>query len=575
MKNLGKLISIMFLLSAVGFSQSQIAGSNNYALGGSSVMRVAKPSALFLNPGELARIHTRELFLGTNRFESLPTIGVAHFIPYVGTFAFGIGNEFSASQYSLGYARIIGTRHTVGGSLNYIKNSKPEVTFSLGSSVHFPGIEGINSGIMTGLSLMNLSSNSSLSEQQLNVGVGYWLMPNRLRMQGSWLYERKESEFPFGAEYLLNSEVAVQVGTNSFDEFACGLSYALEVMSMDFAVGKQSISFSVNVRYGDDPRQLSERYYEEGIKSYEEEQYPQAKISFLNALQYDEYYESARTYIGLSEGVTETSTRFLLTEAKQFEKEGKYLSAKKNYLKFLSSHSNDVLVMNRLRALQPKLHEEAMKIFVIADSLKQLGMFDAARIRYQQAFDCDSEDETILQTLSEMEKMIADSVAVYLAKGGSRLERNQLEAAQIAYEQVLRYNSTNPEAKKNLSIIESKLRASSDAVKSQRSTKELFDKGKSAFEQENYLEAISVFQEYLKQDPKNKDAQTFIDRARDSLVPKVEEYFKIGLQYYVEENYKKALEVWNIALTIKQDHQAILEYKNRAELKLKALEKLK
>ncbi|MBI5214239.1 MAG: hypothetical protein HY960_00640 [Ignavibacteriae bacterium] len=575
MKNVGKIFSIILLLSVVGFSQSQIAGSNNYALGGSSVMRVAKPSALFLNPGELARIHTRELFLGTSRFESLPIIGVAHFVPFVGTFGIGIGNEFGSSQYSIGYARIIGTRHTVGGTLTYINNTNPEITASLGSSVHFPGTEGKNSGIMAGLSLINLSSNSSLNEQQLNAGVGYWLMPNRLRLQGSLLYEHNDTEFPLGAEYLLSSELALQAGTKSFDDFACGVSYEMPAMNVDFAVGKQSLSFSVNFRFGDDPRQISERYYEEGIKLYEDDAFSQARNSFVHAIEYDEYYEPARTYIGLSQGVTETSTRFLLTEAKQFEQEGKYLAAKKNYLKFLSSHPDDAMVTNRLRALQPKLHEEAMKIFVVADSLKQLGMYDAARDRYQQAFDCDSEDETILQTLSEMEKMIADSVAVYLSKGGARMERNQLEAAQIAYERVLRYNSNNPEAKRNLAIIESKMKASSDVVKTQRSSKELFDKGKVAFEQENYLEAIGIFQEYLKQDPKSKEAQTFVDRSRDSLVPKVEEYFKIGLQYYVEENYKKALEVWTKALTIKPEHQAILEYKKRAELKLDALEKLK
>ncbi len=575
MKHLGKILIIISFLTTTVLAQSQIGGSNNYALGGSSVMRVAKPSALFLNPGELARIHTRELFLGTNRFEALPAISVTHFAPFVGTFAFGIANEFGSSQYSLGYARILGSRHTVGGTLNYINTTNPEVTVSLGTSVHFPGIEGRNSGVMAGLSMLNLSSNSSLNQQQLNAGVGYWLMPNELRLQGSWLYQNKDSEFPIGAEYLLSNELAVQAGTFSFEDFSCGVSYAMQSMNVDFAVGERGISLSVNFRFGDDARQVSERYYEDGIKSYDQEQYAQARTSFVNAMEYDEYYESARTYIGLSEGVAETSNRFLLTEARQFEQDGKYLSAKKNYLQFLKSHPDDGLVMNRLRALQPKLHEDAMKLFVVADSLKQLGMYDAARLRYQQAFDCDAEDETILQALSEMEKMIADSVAVYLAKGNARLEKNQLESAQIAFEQVLRYNSKNPEAKKNLSLIESRLKASTDATQTQRDTKELFQKGKSAYDQENYLEAISIFTEYLKQEPKSKDAQTYIDRSRDSLIPKVEEYFKIGLQYYVEENYKKALEVWNKALTIKPEHQAILEYKKRAELKLEALEKLK
>jgi tetratricopeptide (TPR) repeat protein len=101
------------------------------------------------------------------------------------------------------------------------------------------------------------------------------------------------------------------------------------------------------------------------------------------------------------------------------------------------------------------------------------------------------------------------------------------------------------------------------------------EKGKELFTLEKYTEALNVFLSVLKQDERHREAKTYLDRTRQILQPMVDNYFRTGLQHYTKENYKAALEEWEKGLLINPDHQGTLEYKKRAEEKLKALERLK
>ncbi|GEM_PF-2385298 len=557
-------------------SLGQMSGTHNYGMGESSVMRNRGVSALFLNPGELARIHNQELYISANRFSEMPGIGVAHFVPSLGTFAFGIGNEFGISQYSLGFGKIFYDYQTVGGAINYISGpGTDDVTLSLGTTIHLPEAEGKNSGLLLGVSAIDFSSNTSLVSQRFMAGAGYWFLPRKLILQGSWLYENQESKLAFGGEYILSPQIAIQAGTKQFEEVSAGIRYKLPAMNLDLSAGKLGISFSVSFRINEDPEIIRDNNYDRGIKSYTQENYAEAKEAFKISLDYDEYFEPARTYINLSQGVNETTTRLWLKEAEAHERDGNYLDAKKNYTKVLKSFPDNIMAKSRLIGIQPHLEKEATQIATVADSLVVKEKYDAAREQYLLAFEYNPEDEGILQRLSSMERLIADSVAFYLASGNASLEKNQLDGAQKSYGKVLEFNPGNPEAEKNLSIVENRKRTAQNVVKTTRITKESFEKGKSAFDSQNYFDAISYFADYLKIDPKNSEAEDYINRSRELLKPKIESYFKLGLQYYVDENYKQALEVWNRALIISPDHKAIIEYKKRAELKMDALEKLK
>jgi tetratricopeptide (TPR) repeat protein len=89
------------------------------------------------------------------------------------------------------------------------------------------------------------------------------------------------------------------------------------------------------------------------------------------------------------------------------------------------------------------------------------------------------------------------------------------------------------------------------------------------------MDALRVFLQVLDRNPRHREATELIDRTRQILKPEVETFFRIGLQLYTKENYKLAIEEWDKALLIDPNHQGTVEYRKRADEKLKALEKLK
>lgn len=108
-----------------------------------------------------------------------------------------------------------------------------------------------------------------------------------------------------------------------------------------------------------------------------------------------------------------------------------------------------------------------------------------------------------------------------------------------------------------------------------RKKDEQFEEAKTALAEGRNLEALKMLLELSKQQTKYKDLNTFIDLAREQLMPIVERQFKNGLSYYAKEDYSKAIVIWDEALLINPRHTSILEYRKRAEEKLKALEQLK
>lgn len=575
MKTIYSILLFTCIFTFMAYSQTQVAGSTNYALGGSSVMKLEHSSALFLNPGELARIRYQEMTLSTNHFSTLPSISAVRFYPFLGTFGAGISNEFDRTQYSFGYARSFGTHQTLGGSINLLQGNFSEVTLSLGSSIHFPDAEERQSGLLAGVSVLNFSSDLKSPNFVANAGAGYWIVPKKFLSQFAAQYQNEETKFSLGAEYIVNSEFTVQLGTKSFEEISAGVSYTIPAFRFDLSAGAQGLLFTVALRFSDDPKYLSGKHFENGIKLYEDEQFTEASAEFRSSSEYDEYNAAASTYIKLAETVTETSAKLLLREARKYEEENNFLEAKKIYEQILKNNPNHITATRRLKEIKPQVHELAITMLRKADSLSSKKQFGDARTIYDQVVSMESDNAILKQRVTYLDQLISDSVSYYLVKAKSRMEKNQLELAKFAYEEVLDYDPDNAEAKTNLTSINAKIKVMLQTVKTSQNNRESLDKGKRTFEQKNYFEALNVFNEILMREPQNEVALDYVEKIHTVLLPKVEEYFKVGLQAYVDENYRRALLIWNNALTIKPDHQAILEYKKRAEQKLEALEKLK
>ncbi|MEE9225084.1 MAG: tetratricopeptide repeat protein [Bacteroidota bacterium] len=558
------VVLILVELTALSVSaQSQVAGSKNYGLGGSSVMWLPRSAALFLNPAEVARLHQDEFFLSTHRFSTVPSLSAAHFIPFVGTFVVGIANESNHNWYSAGYGRLVGKHQTVGGALNVIRDGFTRLAVSFGTALHLPDSPSQNSGLHAGLSVVNLSSEVRSPLFGLNVGGAYWIVPNTIRWQAAWQLQGVNRAFLMGTEFRMNSRVSLQAGTLAFKTLSAGVSLSTSYLNADLTVGDVGISLSLNFRIGENARDIRNRYYQRGLEAYDEDRYFDAREHFLTALQYDEYYPHARTMANLTTAVMETTIAVYYREGTSYEERGDYIQAIKMYSQVLLAYPDHENAQQRLNEVQPKLHEHIQQLIVAGDKLRDQKKFNHARRTYERVLDIDPGSQEVPFRITEMETLIRKSIQAHLTRAKAFLASNQIEEARKHYERVLVFDRRNAEAKSGL-----------ESVKARRTTEELFEHGKSSFDEANYFEALATFLDVLQSDEEHLDAKSYLERTREILLPKVEDFFKRGLRLYVKEDYRAALEVWNKALFIQPNHQVTLEYSKRTEKKLKALEKL-
>jgi len=236
----------------------------------------------------------------------------------------------------------------------------------------------------------------------------------------------------------------------------------------------------------------------------------------------------------------------------------------KMYSRVLKVDPTDDEASTRLHDLESKFRSHVSQLIETADSLMGEKKFDQARASYQEALDFDPGNTGTEQKLAGLDSMIVDRVQYHTERARNFQAKNQVEEARKEYEMILTYDAKNSFALNRL-----------EAFKVRKASLDLFDKGKTLFDQGNYFGALTIFLDFVQREPNNKDAKTYIDRSRGMLQSSVERQFKTGLQLYVKENYKAALEVWDKVLIIAPDHQTTLEYSKRAKEKLEALEKLR
>ncbi len=554
------LVSLAVISAALP-ALSQLSGSKDYGLGGSSVMWYPRAGGLYLNPGEISRLHQTEFMISTSKFSNLASMSAVHFEPFIGTFAAGISNVQGFDQFSAGYARLWYRQHTIGGSVNVMPDSPTKVSLSLGSSAHFSDSSSQNSGFHVGVSVINLLADLKSDLFSATAGVAYWVRPEYVRVQAAFLQQVKP-HYLLGIDVRPFSWVTLQVGTQSFQRVSGGLSFPLPYLTAEISGGANGVALSFNFRISDPGANQRDRYFDMGMKAFQEERYSDAKQHFLTSLQYDEYFSQARTLADQTSEALEANTLKYLVEARTLEGKGNYAEASKKYGQVVRMDPNNSDARTQMTEMQTRVQTQVKQLMNTGDSLMDKKNYERAQRLYEQALESDPDSELLILRLQDVAVLLKQTTQSSLARAKSLLDRSQLDEAQREYERILSSDARNTQARTGL-----------ETIKTRRVTDQV-EQGKTAFNEAKYFEALTIFSEILQRDDKNREAKTMFDKTREALLPEVDKFFKAGLQFYVKENYKSAIESWDKALLIQPQHQATLEYYKRAQEKLKAIEKL-
>ncbi|MEW5799272.1 MAG: hypothetical protein AB1728_09720 [Bacteroidota bacterium] len=547
---------LIIACSVAGIAQSFDIEGKEYGLASSSVMWLPRSSALFLNPAELGRIHQDEFLLHTNRFRSMTAMAGSFAIPFFGTFSGGISTKDSLTHYSIGYGRRIGRYHTVGTAVSIISPIQDGFRYSFGGTLHFPSSIQ-NSGVHAGFSIFNLPK-----EAFLNGGIAWWVVPDWFRLQVA-AQNRIHRAMIYGGEFLVSKSVGLLIGSRAFKSLHGGISYQAEAFAADLTAGRSGISFSINVVLGTTAQEKRDIAYDEGYNLFSEKRFNEAARKFSIALEYDEYDDDSYAMANDARTARDSTESSFLSLAQSYEREQNYPAAIDAYLTVLRANPSNTQAEAQLTKARRDFHSYIGYLIFTGDSLMENKERGLARKNYELVLKYDPENDIASSRIDDLENLSKENVKGILQRAQTLLNRKQFESAQKEYERVLTLEPKNSRAKAGLTSITS------------RKKDEQFEEAKTALAEGRNLEALKMLLELSKQQTKYKDLNTFIDLAREQLMPIVERQFKNGLSYYAKEDYSKAIVIWDEALLINPRHTSILEYRKRAEEKLKALEQLK
>lgn len=87
----------------------------------------------------------------------------------------------------------------------------------------------------------------------------------------------------------------------------------------------------------------------------------------------------------------------------------------------------------------------------------------------------------------------------------------------------------------------------------------------------NLKKAISSFNQALEIEPKNAKADQYLQETQQELNALVEEHLKQGIKYFTQDALQEAMDEWNTVLELDPSNQKALDYKERTQRKLDAL----
>lgn len=574
--NIPRLIvvwSVILLNNHPLLGQLQEAGTSDYALANSSVAWIPRSSSLFLNPGELARLHQNDFNVSSGRFRSVASMSGDMFVPFVGTFGLGVAPDGNSTLYSAGFGRLVYKYSTIGGAVSILTNVRGGFRFSLGTALHMPS-RGEESGWHVGVSVMNLPVRGIA-----NAGVGYWILPARMRVQFATqtritravlargdvkvnFATDRRAEF-LGGEVKVSEKLSLQAGVRGFKYGSAGFSYSTPYAVAELAAGSKGLSFSVNIRFGDAASYNHRLALGQAKEAYIDGRYSGAQRLFATSVEFDEYDEYARARARRTKVVMDASIAALLKQADAAVREDDYPAAMKAYGEILRMDPSESGVATQRANVGTKFRSYIDRLLASGDSLLNRKELAAARRFYEQVLDTDPDNDTASERIDQLNVLSKKNVRASLGRARSYLKGNRLDDAQREFEMILAAEPNNSRAREGL-----------NAVRSRRVNAQL-EEAKTAFNEQNYFDALTMLLDVLQKESGNEEAQTYLEKTRDALRAEIDPLFKRGLQFYIKEDYKSAISEWDKALLIQPTDSTILEYRKRAADKLKALEQLK
>ncbi|MBN2357518.1 tetratricopeptide repeat protein [candidate division KSB1 bacterium] len=306
----------------------------------------------------------------------------------------------------------------------------------------------------------------------------------------------------------------------------------------------------------------AQEYFYAGLGFYQQKKYDQAEAQFTQALIISPDFTEASHYLNLinsERAHIEEMIEKHIGEGERLQRNKDWSGALDRYQQVLELDPDHTAAKSKIEETLDQRNVHLDQLFSRADASRKRGDRNIAKRLLREIIEIrpsyPGARSMLDQLLTSREKA---QRYIELAKQYS--EQYRWESAVVALDSAQTYYPTSSEAKRMRRKVYENLNSD-----------RLMRIGRTAYRQGRFRDVIDVADAILKKEPRHQAARELQQQCQARIDRLVDEYFNQGIQLFTEEKYREAIAEWQKALRLNPSHRGSLEYKKRAEERLRAL----
>ena len=314
-------------------------------------------------------------------------------------------------------------------------------------------------------------------------------------------------------------------------------------------------------------RDEAEQLFVRGLGYYEQKKYLNAREQFQQAVALTPNYDEAQVYLDKTQTkLQEQKERIdrLLVEAVRYNRQQQFNRAYRAYREIFDLDPANETAKQGLRLLQNRIDAEVSEKLQAANRAFERGDHSQANELSRQILDLvpqHEEAKNLQQRINQLNSRRADD---YVRRGLEYFEAKDWKNAVDEFDKALGVDPKNRLAEQKR-----------QEALSQSNIQQLFEQAQTHYNRNQLLKAIEFYKTILEREPRNAAAREKLDECQRRLDFYVDNYFKNGLNLFINDDYENAIREFDKALVLNPMHKQSVEYKQKARQSLEALKRLR
>jgi tetratricopeptide (TPR) repeat protein len=307
-------------------------------------------------------------------------------------------------------------------------------------------------------------------------------------------------------------------------------------------------------------------YYYRGLGYYSQRNLERAREEFVKALEKLPRFGEAQDYIDRIAKEQQANRKVLsdlMIEARRFEENQAWAAALNRYQQMLRINSEHSLASERIMVMRQRIQSWADQEITRVKSFIKEHQYDKALALTNQILKVDPSHNDALLLKRQLNSTLSSVSEKRLLRVKDHMERGEWSLAMTVLDSIEGLDSKSRQ-----------VQALKDQIVHAIDVEELYQQARRDYFRGAFTQCINKTEQIVERIPNHGGAMELQSLCQARLDELVDEYFNRGIQLYSNENYQAAIDEWEKALDINPLHQGSLEYINRANERLQALESL-